>query len=99
MNYCRMTKFRKEIILMPMRYSDLTIEQLREKLSELIEKSQKAEQFGNISEVEIYERKIQLISSYMMNPDQFQPGDVHYLTGDAGYTFKINYIDGVMAWG
>lgn len=84
---------------MPIRYSDLTIEQLREKLGKLIEESQKAEQFGDVSKVEIYERKIQLVSSYMMNPDQFKAGEVYYLTGDPGYTFVINYIDGVMAWG
>lgn len=80
-------------------YSDYTVEQLREELGKLVEKSQKAQQLGNVSEYEIYERKIQLVSSYMMNPDDFKAGDIHRLKGDPGYTFKINFIEGVMAWG
>lgn len=82
-----------------MLYSDYTIEQLREELGKLVEKSQKAEQLGEVSKVEIYERKIQIVSSYMMNPDEFKPGNVHKLKGDPGYTFKINFIEGIMAWG
>lgn len=84
---------------MSMLYSDYTIEQLREELGKLVEKSQKAEQLGEVSKVEIYERKIQIVSSYMMNPDEFKPGNVHKLKGDPGYTFKINFIEGIMAWG
>ncbi|HLS23582.1 MAG TPA: YfhH family protein [Pseudogracilibacillus sp.] len=80
-------------------YSDYTIEQLREELSQLIEKSQKAQQLGEVSKYEIYERKIQIVSSYMMNPDQFMPGEVYRLKGDPGYTFEINKVEGIMAWG
>src|SRR5690625_385078 len=84
---------------MRMRYSDLTVEQLREKLGELKEKAQKSEQLGELSKVAIYERKIQIVASYMVNPDQFESGDIYELNGDPGYTFKINYVDGIMAWG
>jgi|SRR5699024_5396506 len=80
-------------------YSDYTIEQLREELGKLVEKAQKAEQLGEVSKYEIYERKIQMVSSYMMNPDEFKEGDIHRLKGDPGYTFKINFIEGIMAWG
>lgn len=80
-------------------YSDYTVEQLREELSSLVEQSQKAQQLGEVSKYEIIERKIQMVSSYMMNPDEFNTGDVHRLKGDPGYTFKINFIEGIMAWG
>lgn len=82
-----------------MRYSDYTVEQLRDKLGELKEKAQKSEQLGEVNKVAIYERKIQIVASYMVNPDQFESGDIYDLNGDPGYTFKINYIDGIMAWG
>lgn len=82
-----------------MLYSDFTMEQLREELGKLVEQSQKAEQLGEISKVEIYERKIQIVSSYMLNPDEFHAGDIHQLKGDPGYTFKIDFIEGIMAWG
>lgn len=84
---------------MNIRYSDYTIEQLREELGILKEKAQKAEQLGEIHKVSIYERKMQIVASYMINPDQFNAGDIYSLNGDPGYTFKINYINGVMAWG
>lgn len=80
-------------------YSDYTVEQLREEVGKLKEKLIKAEQLGEINKAEIYERKMQIASSYLLNPNDFKPNDVHRLNGDPGYTFKINYIDGVMAWG
>lgn len=91
-------KKREEIIL-SIRYSDLTVEQLREELGKLKELSQKAEQLGEVNKVAIYERKLQMVSSYMLNPDDFNSKDVYELKGDPGYTFIIEYIDGVMAWG
>ncbi len=80
-------------------YSDYTVEQLRTELGKLKEEAQKAEQFGEISKVEILERKMQMVASYMLNPSDFKTGDVHELNGDPGHTFQINYIDGRMAWG
>lgn len=84
---------------MSVRLSDLTIEQLRSELGKYKEKMQKAEQMGNLSEVAVNERKIQMIMSYMSYPEDFKPGKSYELAGDPGYTFKINYLDGVMAWG
>ncbi|MFC4556828.1 YfhH family protein [Virgibacillus kekensis] len=84
---------------MDYRYSDYSIEQLREEVGRLKEKAQKAEQLGNISEVAINERKLQVAMAYMLNPEDFQANDIHELSGDPGHTFKINYINGVFAWG
>lgn len=81
------------------RYSDLTIEQLRAELGVYKEKAQKAEQLGNLSEVAINERKVQMLLSYMAYPEDFKPGKSYEINGDPGYTFKINYLEGVMAWG
>src|SRR5699024_10529661 len=84
--------------MMKMLYSDYTVEQLREELGKLKEESQKAEQLGEISRVEILERKIQMVASYMLNPSDFVPGNLHELNGDPCHTFKINFIDGMIAW-
>lgn len=81
------------------RYSDYTVEQLREIVGELKEKLQKAEQFGNISEVQILERKMQVALAYMMNPDDYKPNGTYEMNGDPGHHFRIDYIDGVFAWG
>ena len=65
----------------------------------LKEKAMKAEQLGNLSELSIQERKMQVVMSYMLHPDDYQAGDIHELNGDPGHSFKINYINGVFAWG
>lgn len=84
---------------MDYRYSDYSIEQLRDELSKAKESLMKAEQLGEISKVAIIERKMQMLMSYMLNPSDYHAEDVHELNGDPGHTFKINYINGVMAWG
>ncbi len=84
---------------MDFRYSDYTVEQLREEVGRLKEKAQKAEQLGNISEVAINQRKMQVAIAYTMNPDDFVPQHIYELQGDPGHKFKINYINGVFAWG
>lgn len=84
---------------MSFRYSDYTVEQLREELGELKEKFMKADQLGEVNKVAIYERKMQIVASYMMNPDQFEEHTVYELKNDPGYTFHLNFVNGVMAWG
>src|SRR5699024_6736882 len=81
------------------RYSDLTTEQLRSEIEKYKKEAQKAEQVGNISEVAINERKVQMLMSYMAYPEDYKPGEVYEIRLDPGYTFKVNYVDGVMAWG
>ncbi|MBM7601944.1 hypothetical protein JOC34_004374 [Virgibacillus halotolerans] len=81
------------------RYSDYSIEQLRQEVGKFKEKAQKAEQLGNISEVAIYERKMQVAIAYTLNPADFQANEVYLLNTDPGHTFKINYVNGVFAWG
>lgn len=82
-----------------MRFSDMSIEQLREEIGKFKEAALRAEQLGNVSEVATYERKIQVAKAYMINPEQFQPGKEYRLENDSEHTFKINYINGVFAWG
>ncbi|MFD2046441.1 YfhH family protein [Ornithinibacillus salinisoli] len=81
------------------RYSDYSIEQLRVEIGKLKEKAQKAEQLGNISEVAVNERKMQVAMAYTLNPEDFQSDEMYELNTDPGHKFKINYINGVFAWG
>lgn len=84
---------------MNMRYSDYSIEQLRAELGKMKEQLMKAEQLGEVSKVAIYERKMQMLASYMENPGDFKAGTIRALKFDPGHHFKINYMEGVMAWG
>jgi hypothetical protein len=81
------------------RYSDYTIEQLYEEISLLKDKAMKAEQLGNISEVAVNERKMQVAIAYTLNPDDFNDGETYELKMEPGMKFKIDYINGVFAWG
>ncbi|WP_087975134.1 YfhH family protein [Oceanobacillus rekensis] len=81
------------------RYSDYSIEQLYREIGTLKEKAQKAEQLGNVSEVQINERKMQVAMAYTMHPGDFSAEEIYQLKMEPGFTFKINYINGVFAWG
>src|SRR5690625_3349668 len=80
-------------------YSDYSVEQLREELASLKEKALKAESTGNLSKLAIYERKMQIVQSYMLNPKDYEPGKTYDLIGDPGHQFKVTRISGIMAWG
>lgn len=84
---------------MTYRFSDMSVEQLRKEAAKYKEKAQRAEQLGNVSEVAVNERKMQVAMAYMLNPEDFKADEIYELTGDPGHTFKINYINGVFAWG
>lgn len=84
---------------MSFRYSDYTVEQLRDEVGKLKEKVQKSEQLGELNKMAIYERKMQIAMSYMMNPADIEKGKIYQLNGDPGHTFQVNYVNGVMAWG
>ncbi len=84
---------------MDRRYSSYTVEELREEVASLKEQVQKAEQWGNVSEYEILQRKMQMAAAYLVNPAEFTKGKRYELAGDPGQTFEITYINGVFAWG
>ncbi|MBM7553839.1 YfhH family protein [Thalassobacillus pellis] len=84
---------------MERRYSDMTMEELRQEVSELTEKARKAEQMGMVNEYAVYERKIIMAKSYMMNPADFKAGETYEIEGAPGYRFKIAFMNGTFAWG
>lgn len=81
------------------RYSEMTEHELHEEISKLIEKARKAEQLGIINEYAVLERKAFMAKAYLLNANDFKPGDVYELEGAPGTYFKIDYMNGVFAWG
>lgn len=81
------------------RYSMMSEHELHTEISTLNEKAKKAEQLGMVNEYAVLERKAVLAKAYLMNPTDFIPGEVYELLGDPGVTFKIEYLNGVFAWG
>lgn len=81
------------------RYSEMTEHELKQEIARLKEKARKAEQLGIVNEFAVYERKALMAQAYLLNPDDFTPGELYQITGDPGSYFKIEYMNGVFAWG
>lgn len=81
------------------RYSEMTIYELQQEVSRLNEKARKAEQLGMVNEFAVLERKAVMAKSYLLNPDDFKAGEIYEMEGDPGTYFKIDYMNGIFAWG
>jgi hypothetical protein len=81
------------------RYSSMTEHELRQEIGMLQEKARKAEQMGMVSEFAVLERKVQMAKAYLIDPDDFKPGEIYEIEGNPGHYFKIDYLNGVFAWG
>jgi hypothetical protein len=81
------------------RYSSMTEHELRQEINKLQEMARKAEQMGRVSEYAVLERKAVMAKAYLISPDSFLPGEIYELEGDPGQYFKIDYLNGVFAWG
>ncbi len=81
------------------RYSQMTSHELHQEIAALKEKARKAEQLGIVNEFAVLERKITMAKAYMLNPEDYKPGEVYEIEGDPGVHFKITYMNGVFAWG
>lgn len=81
------------------RYSSMTKHELQQEIALLNDKARKAEQMGMVNEYAVLERKAIMAKSYLLNPDDFLPGEIYEIEGDPGAYFKVAYMNGVFAWG
>ncbi len=77
----------------------MTTQELHQEVATLKEKARKAEQLGIVNEYAVLERKITMAKSYMLNPAEYKPGETYEIEGDPGVYFKIDYMNGIFAWG
>ncbi|TSB45199.1 YfhH family protein [Alkalicoccobacillus porphyridii] len=80
------------------RFSDMTNPELRQEIVALNEKARKAEQMGMLNEFAVYERRVLLAKAYLINPEEFKPGQTYQMK-DGESTFSISYMNGHFAWG
>ncbi|WP_209124077.1 YfhH family protein [Alkalihalobacillus sp. BA299] len=83
---------------MEKRYSDMTEFELQNEIAQLNEKAKKAEQMGMASEFAVYERKMIMAKAYLLNPEEFYPGETYEMI-DNQSSFLISYMNGRFAWG
>lgn len=90
---------RKVNTMQEKRYSEMTTYELQQEIAKLNEMARKAEQMGIVNEYAVLERKAVLAKAYLLNPDDFKAGEIYEIEGDPGAYFKIDYMNGVFAWG
>lgn len=76
----------------------MTPHELNTEIALLSEKARKAEQHGIINELAVLERKITMAKAYLLNPEDYSPGET-YRVEDTEDEFTISYLNGVFAWG
>jgi Protein of unknown function (DUF1811) len=81
------------------RYSEMTEYELKNEIANLQEKARKAEQLGIVNEFAVLERKMTMAKSYLLDPKDYKPEEVYEIEGAPGEFFKINYMNGIFAWG
>jgi hypothetical protein len=81
------------------RYSQMTVHELQQEISQLNEKARKAEQMGMVSEYAVLERKAIMAKSYLIDPITIKENELYEIEGDPGSYFKVQYLNGVFAWG
>jgi hypothetical protein len=81
------------------RYSTMTEYELNQEIALLQEKARKAEQLGMVNEFAVLDRKVTMAKAYLLNPESYAPGEIYELVGDPGQYFKVDYLNGVFAWG
>ncbi len=79
------------------RYSEMKEYELRQEIAKLNEKAKKAEQMGMVSEFEVYERKMQMAKAYLLDPNDFKPGETYFMEDNS--VFELSYMNGYFAWG
>ncbi|WP_019414571.1 YfhH family protein [Paenisporosarcina sp. TG20] len=81
------------------KYSQMNETELRQEISNLLEKARKASQLGYVNEFAVLERKALMAQAYLVDPSQFIPGELYRIEGDPGVFFQIDYLKGKFAWG
>ncbi|MFN7252853.1 MAG: YfhH family protein [Anaerobacillus sp.] len=84
---------------MEKRYSQMSEYEIRQEITLLNDKAKKAEQMGMVNELAVYERKIVMAKSYLLNPDDYNAGETYEINDGEGTIFKISYMNGIFAWG
>lgn len=81
------------------RYKTYSLDQLQEEVDMLQGKLEQAQLEDRKNHILVYTRKIEVVRSFMLDPNHFQVGDIFEIIDDPGHLFEIIEISGVTAWG
>ncbi|BCU52709.1 hypothetical protein JCM2421_14810 [Staphylococcus auricularis] len=81
------------------RLSEMNEQELRTEIQQCTEKMRKAEMNGIINEYGVYQRKILIAESYLVDRDKVEIGKIYKLNDGTEDYFKVERLKGIFAWG
>ena len=81
------------------RVSEMTEQEMRHEIQLCKEKMRKAEMNGIMNEYDVYESKVIVAESYLVDRSKINIGRMYKLNDGSEQYFKVERLKGVFAWG
>ena len=81
------------------RLSEMSEQELRHEIQLFKEKMRKAEMNGIMNEYDVYESKVIVAESYLVDRSKINIGRMYKLNDGSEQYFKVERLKGVFAWG
>lgn len=81
------------------RFSELNDQELNKQITDFEAELKELKNSDNESRKAVVEQKLLVARSYKLNRSNFKTGRLYYLEDTDTHIFKLNYINGVFAWG
>ena len=81
------------------RLSEMSEQELRHEIQLCKEKMRKAEMNGIMNEYDVYESKVIVAESYLVDRSKINKGRMYKLNDGSEQYFKVERLKGVFAWG
>ncbi|MBO0378097.1 YfhH family protein [Staphylococcus warneri] len=79
--------------------SEMSEQELRHEIQTYKEKMRKAEMNGILNEYDVYQSKVIVAESYLVDRNQIELGRIYQLNDGSDQYFKVERLKGIFAWG
>lgn len=79
--------------------SEMSEQELRHEIQTYKEKMRKAEMNGILNEYDVYQSKVIVAESYLVDRNQIELGSIYQLNDGSDQYFKVERLKGIFAWG
>ncbi|WP_026049016.1 YfhH family protein [Staphylococcus massiliensis] len=85
--------------MMNKKLSEMTEHEIRDEIGKYREKMRKAEMNGILNEYDVYQSKLIVANSYLIDRSKIEIGRIYPLDDGTDCFFKVERLKGVFAWG
>lgn len=79
--------------------SEMSEQELRHEIQTYKEKMRKSEMNGILNEYDVYQSKVIVAESYLVDRNQIELGRIYQLNDGSDQYFKVERLKGIFAWG